>query len=415
MDHEEITLPDKLLPQHILIDVSPYDSSHEQQLQKLPCWPAIQRILTGPQRISRSQFLAYSLFRFRDVLSVDDLQGLLQSKELLFHTTLQSSVNSVFARSGADPTRRRPELQEIGEAVGLCVADLILGTTEMDWEPIAESNLSKTLDYYAASDAEHRVELECKGTLVENRKLKCSAVSNLKKSIEGKKAASPDSTALRLGTITALDKDSTGRPHTWILDPPASSSNRPPREARLLSRMLFLSRWISFVSPTSPVAAALSTRVADLESLSTLSMLDGIPLRDGRGKPFELSPLDPRQVHSRFFSTRSIVADGPVGGVVVPMRAANRLFFLGIRQDLVEMATTQKQQAILGYQNTSAIIEKRVIGVFSRGRFQSYGFNTESSSVRPRGHGYFEVHLSGPLHYTAGGLVFGWLAWPDDL
>src|ERR1700722_4632714 len=106
--------------------------------------------------------------------------------------------------------------------------------------------------------------------------------------------------------------------------------------------MRFLRDWISFISPRSQLAVAIQTRLAAMEQLANPFELENVPLLRGSGREFEFTPVGSSPGnHSSFFLTKSRISDGPAGGVVVPLPSRD-LFFLGIRQNLLEQAARQQ-------------------------------------------------------------------------
>lgn len=399
---------DPYFPNELAIDLRVYNDAHQALLQKLAIWPKIEKLVAGPFTVPLAQFLAYSLFRNRDTSTLEDLQRVACSRWDVLRLALAPSPDSFVAKPTLVAGEHRPESQDIGEAIGLCVMDKIFETHEADWKRIPEG-AEKTLDYLA-SDKERHLELEAKGSFVESRASKLPSISQHKASIEKKKEATPCVPGgLRIGTITAMDREADGRPLVWLLDPPIGIQEREPRATRLIHRLEFIHRILELINPTSTLVAALATRVVDLKQLPDPFLLDGAPL----GLP---QREDARLFGSRhrFFATRSVVADGPAGGVVTTA-GESHLFFAGVRESVVDLAERQDFEAIMNHVETAAVIEKKVVAVVSHGRFIREGLNPEPNSVRTRGAGYFEIQLRGKLAYSSSGMVFGWLPRPEDL
>ena len=404
-----------MLPSSIRVDVRAYDKTHLALIGALPGSARFLSLIQNGLSIPKEQFLVYSVFRFRDVRDLDDLRMLATAKESFFDAVLNSDNTSFSADPRLDATEHRPEAQEIGEALGLCLMDAVYETTEQDWCRIPEG-ADKTLDY-VASDGERVLEVESKGSFVENRHRKLPVICNHKRDILDKKevrrSAQANATGVHIGTIAALDQIPGGRPTIWLVDPPVGYHDRSAKDIRLLQRLKFILDWLALINPRSSLVAALATRLIDLRHMPDLWLLSGVPLAGGPEKPV-LPESESFPPHGRFFSTRSVVADGPAGGVVVP-GGEGKIFFAGVQEDLVSMAASQDFAAIAKYHVEPATLTKTVIAKVSRGRFKAYGFNEQSIAVEPRGGGYFAIRLRGELHYSAGGLVFGWLLRPRDL
>lgn len=404
-----------MLPAVIRVDVHAYNPEQLELIRALPESGKILRLIENGLHIPREQFLVYSLFRCRDVSDLESLRNLATAKEALLEAVLSVNDTSFCAHPRLDATEHRTEVQDIGEALGLCFMDKVYETTEQDWSRIPEGP-GKSLDY-VASDSQRILEVESKGSFVEDRRRKSSAVSKHKADILKKKEVRRGSQecppGVRLGTISAIDRRPGGRPTVWIVDPPVGYHERAPEYVRVLHRMDFILRWLTLINPRSPLTVGLANRLLDLQHIPDPSVLDGIPITGVLNKPI-LPDKDPFAIHGRFFSTRSVVTDGPAGGVVVPS-GNNKIFFAGVREDLVDIASSQDFSTISRYQMMPATLEKTVTGIISQGRFKKYGFNEMSDAVVRRGTGYFALRLRGALHYSAGGLVFGWLPRPSDL
>jgi hypothetical protein len=404
-----------MLPAIIRVDVHAYGRKQLELIRALPESDKILRIIENGLDISREQFLVYSLFRYRDVNDLESLRNLATAKEALLEAILSTDDTSFWAHPLLDATEHRAEAQDIGEALGLCLMDKIYVTTEQDWSRIPEGS-GKSLDY-VASDSQRILEVESKGSFVEDRSRKSSAISSHKGDILKKKESRRDSQAcppgVRLGTISAIDRRPGGRPTVWIVDPPVGYHERAPEHIRVLHRLEYILRWLTLINPRSPLTIGLANRLLDLQHIPNPSVLDGISLTGALNKPI-LPEKDPYAIHGRFFSTRSVVFDGPAGGVIVPS-GDNKIFFAGVREDLVDIAISQDFSTINRFKVEPTTLEKRVTGIVSQGRFKKYGFSEQSEAVEKRGTGYFALRLHGELYYSAGGVVFGWLPRPDDL
>lgn len=387
------------------IDVRYYDGHQMAALSKLQAWPQIQQLVAQGLSIPKEQFLVYSLFRNRDTQSLDELRELSASKERLLRASVRANEQSFSAHPNLEATEHRPEAQEIGEALGLCFMDSVFGTHEADWTRIHEGPTAKTLDYWA-SNGHGIIEVESKGSFVEDRAKKAPAISNHKKDIESKKATT-STIGTRIGTIAAIDRVQAGSPILWLVDPPPNDSERSPQQMQTLHRLQFLTWVVSLISPRSALAAALATRLADAESIEDVEQLSGVPLMAGSRTQLAFSKRF-GAVHNSFFGAKSVVDDGPAGGAIV--RSGERhLFFFGIQQEWVDIAVKQDFEHLRSYAAEAGTAVKRVTAVLPAGRFKKYGLNPEGAS---KSGGYYRFAVEGELHYTRGGTVFGWLPIP---
>jgi len=295
----------------------------------------------------------------------------------------------------------------------------VYGFTEADWSRVSiekkDGRQVKSLDFEIAATNDQLIQVENKGGSTQDNRRKASSISNHRANIAEKKRAiaemalgstKPD--VARYGTITVLDPREDGFVRCWLVDPEADKIPLQPRRFRILTRMAFLSRWISLVSPRSPLAAALATRARALAQITEPYELDSVPLVRGTGEPFEYRFIGTRAIHSTFFANKSKVTDGPAGGVVIELRRG-MLAFVGIREELVDLAARQEFAEILSYEREAGIVRKSIECVFHDSRFRRLSLPPRlAESARGAGT-YRSITVSGNLHYSRSGLVFGYL------
>ena len=100
------------------------------------------------------------------------------------------------------------------------------------------------------------------------------------------------------------------------------------------------------------------------------------------------------------------MSDGPAGGVVISLESGD-LFFLGIRESLLDDMARQSLKKIATYQTGRGSEQKSVECNFSEGSFRKLRIPLELKS-RARQYGsYFYFRVSGWVHYSDSGVVFG--------
>jgi hypothetical protein len=307
--------------------------------------------------------------------------------------------------------------EHIGEAIGLSVVNRIHGMHEADWTPVPQMAGPKALPTFdfeeTASDGHHVVQLEAKGTSATAGNLS-AALRTHKAGISSKKAkiadtehsnAYPYSADIRYGSIAVLPASSAETVRCILVDPPGDASEGVARNLRLLKRQSFMLQWLRLIAPRSEMAIALANRLIALRRLSDPWQLHGVPLVRATGEEFDLQPRD-LAGHGAFFQTRSIVADGPAGGVTIQFSSSS-LFFLGVREEIVQLAAGQDFEAITTYSAPLVTLEKTVEAVFSAGRYIRLRLPPEATDRVEQAGGYYRLRLKGTLHYSQGGLVFG--------
>lgn len=412
------------------IDIAFYDDNEKQKLLAYPTAATMQALVSQPVEIPRAEFLTYYLFHhikvgkpgYRDYDTVARKVHLWLSA---IGECIDYDGDSVRTPQGA--SRQLIEVSEhVGEAIGLSVMNRIHGLTEADWAPIPEQrgrSAKPSFDFQVASDGKHFVQVETKGSSVPNNRVLSDAVKAQKRKIDKKKeklaelaknGKDPYPAAFRYGTITVVDHRKDGNVRCLLTDPPPDQFAENPANFRLISRLENLRDWVSFIGPRSPFAAALASRVAALKKLKSPFDLDDVPLERGTGESFEIEPYGfPGGKHSSFMSSKSRVVDDPSGGVVIQL-SDDALFFFGIREELLVKASKQSLEELFHYEARVRTERKVVECKFSRGRFERLTLPASIEEDAEELGGYMQFELSGDLHYSREGLVFGILPLPEE-
>jgi hypothetical protein len=410
----------KLPQRHIKVQVDFYDDEQKKKLLDYPTCERIKEIVKSGIEVPIVEFLTYYLFyRKRPGMpgyrNYEDLgrkigKSLSDLEDFINFNGISISTPHNIGEQDIHITER------IGESIGLSVMNRIHDISEADWDRIKRGKGVRIFDYAIASDGTSIIQVEAKGSSINNNDLRLSTVRNHKSSIIGKKTEIAELEAinkypypanLRYGTITILDnrKDSTVK--CLLVDPEPEYENTPPAKLRLINRMRFLRDWITFISPQSQFAAALSTRVAALEALSDPFELDGIPLRKGTGEPFEIIPTPAGFGDTLgFLMNKSRVSDGPSCGIVTKI-SPTALFYLGIRDNIAVHAAEQSFREILTYKAEIGTVYKTVRCVVHSNRFKRMGLPKWLVEGVQEGPDYISFMLKGELYYNRDGLVFG--------
>lgn len=414
----------------IKVDIDFYDDAEKRKLLAYPTASLMHALVTKPLEIPRAEFLTYYLFH-RIKLGTDGYRDY-DSVARKVHLWLGAIGECIDYENGSvrtphGATQQLTDVSEhVGEAIGLAVMNRIHGLTEADWAPIPEQrgrNAKPSFDFQIASDGRQFVQVETKGSSVADNRVLSDAVKAQKKRIDDKKAKladlakkgeDPNPAGLRYGTIAVVDARKDGNVRCLLTDPPPDQVDEDPARFRLLNRVRRLRDWISFLSPRSALAAALATRVADLEALRAPFELDGVPLLRGTGEPFDIESYGfGNWRHSTFMASKSRVTDGPAGGVVIQL-SQRELFFFGIREHLLVMAANQKFEELTRYKAEVDSMRKTIDCTFSAGRYPSLDLPPSIANSATKTGGYVHFPLSGKLNYSPEGLVFGVLPLPEE-
>lgn len=416
----------------IEVDVAFYDEQEERRLLAYPpnSVAAMKRLVSSPLIIPTSEFLTYFLFHrkgrgFSGYGDLAQIRARLYAATHTIDTCLRFNGESIVLPS--QQSKLPSDITEhVGESIGLSVVSRIHGLTDADWTrlpamPDGQRIPSFDFQIHTAADSDSVVQLENKGTAVQDNRRKPSAVSNHKRNIANKKATltklpvdvvDPYPASLRYGTIAALDPREDGRVRCWLVDPDPERQTVSPRDFRLITRMAFLHRWLAWISPRSQLASALATRLQALRHIGDPFELDRVALVRGTGEPFEFPLFGARGIHTTFLANKSRVTDGPVGGMIIQL-GSDLLVFLAIREELVNLAVRQDFSRVVSYEAPASTLNKTVECVFHESRFRALSLpEALINSATKSGH-YVSFRLSGQLHYSRSGLVFGFLRLPE--
>lgn len=415
-----VTFPVAANPGSIEIAVDFYDDNEKASLQNSELandFSDIPKTVAIPTQDLCAYYLYYKIrpgvagFRNHTDIAVKWYQALAE-----FDGQVDFGDKSIYALSldnnGVGTTER------LGEAIGLSVASELHKLHQGDWARIPKAQ-TKTMDFRRniASNSVNFIELETKGSIVGEIAKKSPAVSNHKAEIKAKKAAlraKVNRTTVMYGTIAVLDDQPASVAKCWLVDPPAANIE-DPRQLKILARLEYITDLISLIGLRSNLAATLQTRLSALLALPDILPLDGVPLLRGSGETYYYEPYSTFSGHNLWFASKTVVSDGPVGGQI-DLVSPDLLFFIGIREELVDLAVRQDFDDIAAYSFPSATLEKTLQCTISRGRFQTqfapylnipnYDFQRER--------GYVRFSLPAILYYTSSGLVFGTVNVPEE-
>jgi hypothetical protein len=418
------------LPQErISIDVSFYNADEKAKLMKFPTSADMQRIVDDGLDIPTAEFLSYYLFHRKrlgsgDYKSYEEIGRRINQSLSSLDCCVDFTGRSICTHKGV--SHQLNEISEhVGEAVGLSVISSIHGLSEADWTPIQEQRGPKatpTLDFEYASDGHRFVQVELKGSSVENNQVLSEAIYTQKGKITEKKIAIRDQPvqrisglheAIRYGTITALDPRPDGTAKCWLVDPDVTQIPDSPRRHKLISKLRYVRDWVAIISPRSQFAAALTTRLADMEHMDNPYELDGVPLLRGSGESFAFHRGNwPNANWKPFLYGRSHVKGYPASGLLVPI-SDTRLFFLGMQEELLALTAQQSLERFLHAQYRTGTSEEVINCNTSLRFFNNLRIPGAMAEVAEERDGRILFPLGGFIHYSPAGLAFGVLPLPS--
>lgn len=386
------------------LKVDPYDAHHKALLEAYPNAAAISSVLSKGARPDIACFLTYLVFREKG--PYDGFRNFAELSHKV-RDRIPQLRDHLDYECGTVRSRRRPKdflptlTEQVGEAGALCAVSAVHGLTEADWERIPISK-TKTFDYKLASDGHRFIEVECKGSVVEDNSKKSSSVSNHNASIEAKKKALGKSpSAVRYGVITVIDDRKESTAQCWLLDPDAESVESDPAKFKLLCRMRFLARLMHIITPGSVIVTALQNRIAAIASMVDYGQLDGVRLVNGSGLPFRTSQMN--------FRRHSTAHGGLVVGRATPL-TSEEIFFLGIERRMYRLVVQQDFESIASFKGEipssgETIADLRLNRTEAR-RFEVLP-QLERRLVEMPDRGDFKISLAGTYQGVDSGRVFG--------
>ncbi len=400
---------------HLKVDF--FDEEERKKLLQYPTASRLNETVSSGANIPMAQFLTYYLFHQKRSAKV----GYRNYREI--SEKISRAINDLedwvdyqdgSLNSSLDAHPQIPKITEnIGEAAALSVMGRVHDVHDADWNRIPEKRGRSgvaTFDYediFSSSDGERIVQVEAKGTAVENsaelspnvkaqkRKLdeKKSKITSLEK--EGKYPVRAD---LRYGVVCSLGRR--GPLHCRLTDPPIDVEWEP-RRYRLLKRLEFMFDWVSFLIPRSHLAASFATRLVALQELTDPFLLSNVPLLRGDREKYEFDPFGRTE---SFLNHLCRVTDGPAVGTMVRL-LDGRFFFLGVQKQVFEMAASQAFNTIMNYRHTAGSIRKTIRCNLSRSRAKEMGVTQLHSGSPSSTSVTFEAE--GVLHYSQSYMVFG--------
>lgn len=209
----KIDLPDQKV---IRVRLSFYSEAERQKLKSYPTYPTIEKLVSDTIEIPVEEFLTYYLFHRQRLnskvyASYKAINRQVQTAAAALEGVVEFSDDSLRIPQDVD-TPLKEATEHIGEAIGLSIASRIHNLNEADWSAIPQEHgrrASPSFDFFLASDGGNFVELEAKGSAVNDNKSVTDSIRTHARNITHKKSKlaakqSPSKAALRYGAISVL-------------------------------------------------------------------------------------------------------------------------------------------------------------------------------------------------------------------
>ncbi|ELK1249821.1 hypothetical protein R4R92_004435 [Citrobacter freundii] len=251
-----------------------------------------------------------------------------------------------------------PITERIRESIGMLVIAHVNNMTSADWIPIPVLQV-KAFDYFVAISPHGALQIETKGSYVENN----STIQKLrthKKSIVDKKEQTKNNPIsdypgdYLFGTITAIDKEFSRKIKCWLVDPNIEDIEFDYRRERILSRLYDIYFLMKVISPSSRLTKALDKRIAVLIENENITQFDGIPLIE-----WVRDDDDAEKVIRQFFYNKTYINDSSDAGIWGSVNDQT-IYYVGMKADLLKLALWQNFDDIIDYRFVAEHSETRL-------------------------------------------------------
>lgn len=389
-----------------------YDEKHRGLLEKLGSFQAMKNCVDEGFKVAKQVFLTYSVFVHQKnkegFRTYNDLKRLVPKLSLFQeYFQLKSTVQSTFNDSD---DQYKSFTEAVGVGAALSLASNLYGLTEADWERKPDS-IIKDLDFKIASTGKHYVEVEAKGTIVEDVTVKSSKISNKKADIEAKKNEQRNkynNKNTMIGVITAIPFNNQQNATCYLLDPPATEQEEDTFKYKLLARLYYYWRELHIVSKTH-LLASLANRIKDIELVRDYKSLNSMPLLNRNNNEFD--------VPESLFSSLSTTKNNKAFGEVIPInKSETEFFFYGMAAEIPEMLIQQNFEEITNLKFAPSHFPKiKLTARVKKSELKQYKekfpgeYNKEMGESEPKSRK--EIKMVANLFRTPAGRVFG-SAWP---
>jgi hypothetical protein len=224
----------------------------------------------------------------------------------------------------------------LGVAGGLSVASKMYGMTQADWTKIPITTAHKDFDFSHTSCLPQRyINIESKGSVIDNNSYKRPTISQHKASIIEKKCDKdfkkkyPVKKDTCIGIITVADR--ANNLQSWLVDPLIDDFEAPSEKVKILKRLYFYYSIFRILSKRSYLTLTLANRIRAIELVNDYTKLDKIPLINYNFEKISLS--------EHFINSRSRNKEKSVIGNTILID--NYIYFVGVTIDAIKSIITQ--------------------------------------------------------------------------
>ncbi|OGI06917.1 MAG: hypothetical protein A2Y40_10225 [Candidatus Margulisbacteria bacterium GWF2_35_9] len=326
------------------VDIEYYDVKHRQALKDRSfAFNKMEELITSGLEFTKWELFSMCIFKHQQLNNI----GHKTYRELQNHiVTFCKSWEYYFDFTGNTIISRYPSsdvdtsiTETIGDGCGLLIANQIYNLVEPDWEKIPTSNKIGTLDFGIASTGQSFIEIETKGSVIEQN-AKTSKISNHKTSIEVKKddQRKNDNNHELIGIISAFPTNQNLTAKAYLLDPPAVNIPYDPFKYKLLARLYYYWQELRMISRAHFIEILIN-RIKTIQMLEDYRSIDKLPILNRNGEP--------HGIPASLFESRSYTKDMNFFGEVIPLTTKRDEFiFYGYRREVIDALLKQSFEDI---------------------------------------------------------------------
>lgn len=325
------------------IDLDYYNNAHKSLLSKgaYKTLETAKRVtkFKAKKQISREEFLNYFLIRRSDsplyATYKDRLAHIATASSWLDNVLdIQTSINH---RTGSKGMQ-----EQVGEAVSLSVAGTMFGLTAADWMLIPEQKgrkAHKTFDFertmVGVTSNAAVIQIEAKGSFVNNNTVKQPAVDSHASNITKKKASIVSKgnsykhpATARYGMIASIDAKNTAK--CWLLDPPSTPFDGNAHNLKVANRLGYTAEILSLIAPKAKLPEVLMRSANEWREKQNSSSIPDV------GRPFTA-----HNYVEQFLAKGKIwIEDRDIVGQLY-IGEQDYIFFIGLHGDVIRRAIDQ--------------------------------------------------------------------------
>ena len=398
------------------VSVEYYNNNEKELFQNYPNCSEINSLVNGQQPVLKDELLAYMMFTEQKVH--DGFKTYEELKERV--SSRLGDINDYFDFSGESLSAKfvgnqmdNNLIERFGVGLGLSIIGKLHNLTEADWKRIPEvagRNGHPTFDYDIplASDGKKFIQVENKGSAVENNNYKPSTVSQHYSSIKRKKEylRIQNNSNSYYGTIGVIDNIPDNPAKLLLVDPPSEFIGYDPMKYKLLARLYYYLDEFKNIGVKRKIIEALEKRIKEISESKDYNKLNNKPLDYKYPVAFHLfmegkmfAAIDHNEAFGKFF--------------IIENESGTFPYLIAYPKALMKLILFQRFEDILAYQYDPAFIKEKVnvllrIGKKEKidfGMIEKMGFILDERRGR-----FYEASYYCSVNHSLSGRLFGRLS-----